>query len=187
MRRSDWLTRRLDRIRQHRAEAPSLNDGMRYLGGSYSLLIMNDHTRPQGCTLRDNIIEVNLPDAPEDNDARQEEARLEIMLWYKKKARQIFKERIDHWSDKLGLAYRSFAVSNPRRLWGSCSGRNDIRINWRLIIAPLILLDYVIVHELCHIKHKDHSARFWHAVEMAMPGCKHLRKQLRELDPGLVL
>ncbi|MGE3623788.1 MAG: M48 family metallopeptidase, partial [Bdellovibrionales bacterium] len=108
-------------------------------------------------------------------------------LWYKKEARRVFTERTEFWSQITGLRPRSLTVGNPQRQWGSCSAANDIRLNWRLILAAPALLDYVIVHELCHIPHKNHSSRFWALVESFLPGCKALRRELHALDAGLTL
>jgi predicted metal-dependent hydrolase len=189
LRQTGWLQRRLDGIRQHREASAAFGNGdhVLYLGTTYTPRVVENRGQPQGCALRDGMIEINLPDAPADAIARQEDMRLEILLWYKKQAKRVFKERLDHWSEKLNLPYRRFAVSNPRRLWGSCSARNDVCLNWRLILASLELIDYVVVHELCHVRHKHHGPRFWHLVESTMPDWKKLRKQLREFDPSLVL
>jgi predicted metal-dependent hydrolase len=130
------------------------------------------------------FFEVNLHDPPIAETARREEARLEILLWRKKQARRIFQERTDVWAARIGVKYRRLTPSNPRRQWGSCSAQNDIRINWRLVMAPPDLLDYVIVHELCHVTHKNHSKRFWNFVAVAMPDWKIRRKALHRLDPG---
>jgi predicted metal-dependent hydrolase len=114
----------------------------------------------------------------------REEIRLEIMLWYKKRARIVFRDCVAQWGEITGLRPRRVTVSNARRQWGSCSAGNDVRLNWRLVTAPPPLLDYVIVHELCHIAHKNHSQRFWDLVERYIPDCRARRRELRGLDPG---
>ncbi len=98
----------------------------------------------------------------------------------KEGAADLIKERLDIFSCKMGVEYDSFRMSNSRTRWGVCYRRADIRINWRLIKAPAEILDYVVVHELAHIKEKNHSTRFWALVAQIFPDHKLRRKQLRE-------
>ncbi|WP_133627269.1 M48 family metallopeptidase [Fonticella tunisiensis] len=71
-------------------------------------------------------------------------------------------------------------VKEQKSIWGSCSSRGNINFNWRLIMAPLSVIDYVVIHELCHLKHQDHSSKFWSLVEYVMPDYKEKKKWLRE-------
>jgi len=148
------------------------------------LRIVSNPERPQGCNIEGLYFEVNLHKPALTDAARREEARLEILLWHKKQARKIFRERTDSWAAHMGVKYRRLTPSNPRRLWGSCSAQDDIRLNWRLIMASPGLLDYVIVHELSHVVHKNHSKRFWNLVASIMPDWKGRRHELRKLDPA---
>ncbi len=80
----------------------------------------------------------------------------------------------------LGVRYRKLMLTEPERQWGSCNAQNVIRLNWRLIMAPLSLIDYVAAHELCHVPHKNHGPRFWRMLEKSMPDYKARRRQLRQ-------
>ncbi len=113
------------------------------------------------------------------DEGRLVEAQTELTLWYKRQARRVFAKRMAYWAERLGLRPSRLIVTAPLRQWGSCSATNDIRLNWRLIMAAPELLDYVIVHELCHIPHKNHGRAFWRSVEAAMPDAKALRRTLR--------
>jgi predicted metal-dependent hydrolase len=178
--------RRRRRIRIRRApRLPAEGDALLHLGERLTLRITENNEQPQGCAITGAFLEVNLPDA--DACARREEARLELQLWRKREARRIFRARTDEWAQRLGIKYREIKLTNARRLWGSCSARDDVRLNWRLIMAPPSLLDYVIVHELCHVTHKNHGPRFWRMVTAAMPDWKIRRLQLRAHDPGAEL
>lgn len=119
----------------------------------------------------------------------QEEIRTEVILWYKKRARQVFPERVEYWARQTGLEPKRLMVTSPQKRWGSCSADNVIRLNWQLIMAPVDLLDYVIVHELAHIRHKNHGKAFWAYVQKVMPDAQERRKALRTIkgDFGLVL
>ena len=140
-----------------------------YLGHYYHLNVIFDKDTPQGCALSPRRLTVNLHNTglcPRDLEA---ETRLEILLWLKKRARAKFERRLTLWADILGVSYKKIILSNAGRRWGSCNYQNIIRLNWRLIMAPLALIDYVVVHELCHIPHKNHSRHFWKLVAKTMP------------------
>ncbi|MCB0378023.1 MAG: M48 family metallopeptidase [Bdellovibrionales bacterium] len=84
---------------------------------------------------------------------------------YKQTAKKLMLQRVDIYSQKMDLAPTGIQFRCQRSIWGSCSAKNKISLNWKLIIAPLEIIDYVIVHEIAHIKHKNHSRRFWDLVE----------------------
>jgi len=98
----------------------------------------------------------------------------------KEEAARIIKERLDLYSLKMGVKYDSFGISSARKRWGACCRRADIRINWKLTKAQDTVLDYVIVHELAHIKERNHSKRFWALVAQTLPDHKDRRKWLKE-------
>ncbi len=84
--------------------------------------------------------------------------------WYRKKAQEYIGERTDHYSRVMKLAPRDIRISNARSRWGSCSQDNHLYFSWRLIMAPRPVIDYLVVHELAHMKEKNHSERFWGLV-----------------------
>jgi len=84
------------------------------------------------------------------------------------------------YSEKLKIAPPIFKVKHQKRRWGSCSANNVLRINFQLMMAPPEQLEYVVVHELCHVKEKNHSSRFWELVEGLMPGYEVYRKSLKK-------
>ncbi len=104
----------------------------------------------------------------------------EIKLWYKKKAAILISKRLDFFTKKFGLHYGALKITSARKRWGSCSGRNDMNFSWRLIMADKKAIDYVIVHEIAHIKHKDHSAKFWDCVESMMKDYRKYDSWLEE-------
>lgn len=188
--RSASILARLAEHKELRAEMPRrFIDGeyLRYLGQRYHLRVTRNPDAPQGCRLRPRFIDVNIADASLSDKALREEVRLEILLWLKKRAKAKFKKRMDLWAKKLGVDYKKLLVTDPARQWGSCGPDNVVRLNWRLVMAPLGLLDYVIAHELAHIKHKNHSPRFWNFLGRAMPDYAARRKRLRQMGPALVL
>ena len=95
-------------------------------------------------------------------------------------SKEIILARVRHWAAVLNLEYGRVFVKDQRTLWGSCSGRRNLNFNWRLAAAPPEALDYVVIHELCHLREMNHSKRFWDLVRAACPDYKARRKWLRD-------
>ncbi|HWJ94149.1 MAG TPA: SprT family zinc-dependent metalloprotease [Telluria sp.] len=103
-----------------------------------------------------------------------------VRLWYQGEAKRLFGERLDLYAARMGLAYNAFALSSAGTRWGSCTIEGNIRLNWRLIHYPLALIDYVVAHELAHLREMNHSARFWAIVESVYPDYDGARLALRK-------
>jgi len=114
-------------------------------------------------------------------------ARDLFVRWYRKEARERIEERVEHFSQRLQLFHQGIRITGARYRWGSCSAGNRLSFSWRIIMAPLHIIDYVILHELVHVKEKNHSKRFWEFLEMILPDCREHRRWLRESGPGLDL
>ena len=99
---------------------------------------------------------------------------------HKKYARKIFESRVAYFHQFTGGNYTSITIRDQKTRWGSCSGRGTLSFNWRLILAPPEILDYVVVHELCHLTHMDHSKDFWNMVGSIIPDYKIRKKWLKE-------
>jgi predicted metal-dependent hydrolase len=95
-------------------------------------------------------------------------------------ARRRLREVAEREADRLGLEYMRIAVRDTRTRWGSCSTRGTLSFSWRLVLAPAEVLEYVVVHELCHLRIHDHSPRFWRFLEQARPGYEAERTWLHE-------
>ena len=89
-------------------------------------------------------------------------------------------------AERIGVAYRRIRIGGQRTLWGSCSPRGTLSFNWRLVLAPLEVLDYVVVHELCHLRVPNHSRAFWVLVEGHRPRWRQQRDWLRDHGPELL-
>ena len=110
-----------------------------------------------------------------------ERKRLEILeKRYRKAARDTFEKRVAYWHPFTGGNYTSITVRDQRSRWGSCSSRGTLSFNYRLVFAPPRVLDYVVVHELCHLTHMDHSKNFWNYVKKYKPDFKEAKKVLKE-------
>jgi predicted metal-dependent hydrolase len=101
-------------------------------------------------------------------------------------ARELVSALAEEEAERLGVVYERIRIGGQRTLWGSCSARGTLSFNWRLVLAPLAVLDYVVVHELCHLRVPNHSRRFWTLVERHRPQWRDQRDWLREYGPELL-
>ncbi len=99
----------------------------------------------------------------------------------RERARSVFSERLAHIAPRLGVAPPPLRLSSARTRWGSCSHHGGISLNWRLVFMPLPVVDYVVAHELAHLKEMNHSPRFWSVVEQLCPDWRARRLELRQL------
>jgi predicted metal-dependent hydrolase len=118
-------------------------------------------------------------------DGREEKVRVVIgqalfTAWYRRQARQVLEERVSLLAQRYGFNYRQVRITSARTRWGSCSGRGTLSFPWRLVMAPLAVIDYVVVHELVHTVVKGHGPDFWGRVQALMPGYKQHVQWLKE-------
>ena len=113
--------------------------------------------------------------------------RAQIERWYRRMAREEVVPLLDEAVDALGVDYTSLRIANQRTRWGSCSTNGAMSFNWRLLLAPPEILDYVVWHEACHLVHMDHSQRFWSLLERHLPDYRTPRRWLRDNGATLVL
>ena len=110
----------------------------------------------------------------------QDKFKSSLKSWYKIKFKEIAIPRLNYFSDKYNLKINQVRFKNQKTLWGSCSSKNNINLNYLLVMAPMLVIDYVIIHELVHTVHKNHSENFWNAVEAIMPDYKKAKKWLNK-------
>ncbi|MDO9358255.1 MAG: SprT family zinc-dependent metalloprotease [Polaromonas sp.] len=113
-------------------------------------------------------------------DATAEQIRDSVQAWLMRQAKRIFTERLDHFAPHLGVQWRKLSLSSAGTRWGSASADGAIRLNWRLIHFKQSVIDYVVVHELSHLRVMDHSPRFWDTVRTVVPDYAELRSQLKD-------
>lgn len=111
--------------------------------------------------------------------------REQVLAGYREAARTHLTARVAHFAPQLGVRPRALRIKNARRRWGSASAAGGLNFNWRLILAPPAVLDYVVVHELCHLLELNHSPRFWARVAAVLPGHRACQAWLREHGPAL--
>lgn len=151
-----WIDRRLAEVGRQRAAVLARGETVPYLGQSLTLITEPGRVRAvrRGQTLV-------VPDGPERQAA--------LERWYRRMAREEVAARLDRACASAGLTYIKLTIRDQRTRWGSCSRAGAISINWRLLLAPESVLDYVIWHEACHLAVMDHSPRFWSLVAKYCP------------------
>ncbi len=142
-----------------------------YLGKEYTLEFVDNHNK-KGITLKNGRFLISKED--------KENAKRLFIEWYKKAARELILDRLNFYKRQLGFIPSGMKITGALSRYGSCSGKNNLSFSWRLIMAPLNIIDYVIIHEICHIKEKNHGPHFWGLVESIIPDYKQRRKWLKD-------
>jgi predicted metal-dependent hydrolase len=147
-----------------------------YLGNPYLLEIVEEQKKPL-------ILEKSFQLG---GSAHKDPARA-FERWYRGQAREILSERVKLYASQYGFQYKGIKITAARTRWGSCSSSGSLNFSWRLIMAPMEVVDYVIVHELVHTVFHNHSKRFWKKVEAIMPNYKEHKKWLRKNGQQVML
>lgn len=183
--KSDWIRRKLKEWENRSTETETLawenGTSLQYLGNAITLKLSAD-SKSRTVILDGAQLCVALPH-PEDTVA----IRRKVVQWYAKQARTDFERRIALLAARLGVNTPPLFLSNASTRWGSCNSRGDIRLNWRLIQAPPHIINYVVAHELAHLKEMNHSAKFWAWVETLYPEYLVARQELKALSQQLHL
>ncbi len=182
-RKADWICKKLESFEANRLPDQKKQyvegETYLYLGREYPLKIMTpDSIKKPFTALKDSELMV----IPGKTSEGLSPLLVKKAIWdfYSERAEEEVGSIIKDYSKRLGIAPPPFKVKYQKRRWGSCSADSVIRINFQLIMAPPEQLEYVVVHELCHIKEKNHSVRFWRLVGKLMPGYEIHRKDLKK-------
>ena len=191
--KADWILRKLQETRERHAHLAAhvidWRDGatLPFLGQTLTLKL--DPERRFGAAgahlltqqMSDNapaptvqILSLRLP-----HHATREQIRDAVQAWLMRQARQIFQARLDHFASLLVVQWKKLALSNAGTRWGSARADGSIRLNWRLVHFNMSVLDYVVAHELSHLRVMNHSPRFWDTVRSVVPDYALLRQQLK--------
>lgn len=179
--KAGWIVNRQARIREDRLNSFGRNyvagECFPYLGRPYMLNIEKSHHHMTSkCRLLDGLLEVTIPVSIDERAA----VKHALVDWYRKKAETIICQRLPYFMTKLNLHPTSVEIKNQKTQWGSCSPSGNIRFNWKIIMAPREVLDYIIVHELCHIVYGNHQPPFWNMVAAVIPDYKERKDWLRD-------
>jgi predicted metal-dependent hydrolase len=156
-----------------------------YQGTVYSLVIKPSKLKRVKVEFVDGYI-AHIPQTM-NPDEHSHEIREALIRWMKKQTKPLVEQMVEAHAAKRQLFPRSITVKTQKSRWGSCGIHNDININWLLIMAPKEVLEYVVVHELCHIKVKNHSSQFWALVADHLPDYKSRRLWLKQQGRSLMM
>lgn len=144
-------------------------EGFLYLGKYYKLFIVENQSEPlrfyDGFYLSKDVLS---------------SAREIFIAFYKKMAYQKISERVNFYATKLNLRFNKIRINNAKTRWGSCSSKGNLNFSWRLVMAPMSVIDYVVVHELVHLIEKNHGKEFWAKVRSVLPDYKERADWLKQ-------
>ena len=178
--KSNWILNKLQAREANQVEKIQWIDGehLLYLGQDIVLKFVIDNKKKihfERNELKIHALEANIHAAS---------SRM-VLMWYKKTAILDFTRRVEVFAAKLGVATPPVTISNAQSRWGSCNSRGEVRLSWRLLQAPPHIINYVICHELAHLKQMNHSAKFYAVLENLFPNYKTVEKELKLLSPHL--
>lgn len=186
--KADWIVRKLaeQRLRRAQQEATRIAWGhgarLPYLGQPLMLLLGHAARGALLAPLEQGAHALHLPLAP---GAPPAEVRAAVQAWLMRAARGHFTQRLDHFAPLLGVHWTRLRLSSAATRWGSARTGGAISLNWRLMHYAPPIIDYVVAHELAHLRVMDHSPRFWSVVHSVVPDHAALRRQLREQPASL--
>ncbi len=183
-RRAPWIVRRLAAVENGDGAAPRrewvTGETVLYLGRQYRLRFVDgDGLIPSAVRLTGRWLEVRLAE-PGKETAEKQHVIQAVEQWYRKRAESKLRQRVDLYAPRLGVRPKEVLVRSQTKRWASCSPDGTLRFNWRIVMAPLSLVDYVVVHELCHLRYPSHDKRFWLLLATVIPDCEERRNALRQ-------
>jgi predicted metal-dependent hydrolase len=182
-----WIVERLrDRAVLERPREREFVSGetFRYLGRSYRLRVVA-RASGEGVALRGGWLTVAISPAFAST-ARARRVRQFLASWYRQHAGERLPAFVDRWAKRLHVQPASVLVREAPKRWGSCDVRGNLRLNWRVVQAPARLIEYVVAHELMHIRHQRHTGAFWAALGRTMPDYEERRADLRRIGASLL-
>jgi len=185
-----WILEKLDHFTKVSEQIPDrpFEDGelLPYLGQTIRLRFITPSRAGKAVTLRDQTLSVSVPFEIAGAE-RREHVKAAVERWYRGQAKRLIRPRVRRASGSLNCEYNRIYVRGQKTRWASCSPRKNLSFNWRLMMAPPAVIDYVVLHEMVHLKELKHSRRFWHSVESFCPNYREHEAWLKENGPLLTL
>lgn len=157
-----------------------------FRGIQYNIIILPHKKKAIIINFNGKRFEIFINDTYSENE-RKSLIENAFKKWYIKTAFEVIKDRLDYYCKITGLTYNTFRIKEQKTCWGSCSKKRNLNFNWKLIMSPQWILDYVILHEICHLRHLNHSKEYWAMVEIYMASYKKAQKWLKKNGTGLAL
>ena len=165
-----WINKKKKLIEDQMKDASLNQNKLLYLGSLFPITLNQSSSKKLVFSGEEFISNSNNPEI----------LSLSIKKWYKNKFKEIAIPRLEYFADKYNLSVNQIRIKEQKTMWGSCSSKNNINLNYLLIMAPMDVIDYVIIHELVHTIHRNHSVNFWKSVESIMPNFKEAKRWLKE-------
>jgi predicted metal-dependent hydrolase len=182
--RAAWIIQKQEKIRRLRTiiikkEFVS-GESFPYLGRNYRLKVIKaDIGGNSSCKLIGGRFIVRINGKMKGREAR-EAVKVRLVQWYLERAEEKIADRIRRLIPLVGKSPKKIIIKNQEKRWGSCSHLGVIRFNWKIVMAPLSVMDYVIAHELCHLEHQNHTPEFWNKVGAIAPEYRGKREWLKK-------
>ena len=181
--RTSWIRRKLREQSQAVTPKPKeyvSGESFTYLGRNYRLKVLSGGNRE--AKLFGGYLEMGV-----SKNSKKSDIRNALTDWYERHALERLVEKTKRYAGIMSVSPNSVSVRGYKSRWGSCSSNGDISYNWRIIIAPHQIVDYLVVHELCHLEHPNHSPAYWKTVKRVIPDYLVCRKWLREQGATLAI
>ena len=178
--RADWINRQQAALRNAPEQRFGDGETIAYLGSHVPMAFGRGHGK--GVTVRfdGTGFRASIPTDLQEPQ-KEEKVRLAFIDWYRDRAAEHLPAVVDRWWPHLGRdGTPKILIRNQRRRWGSCAADGTLRFNWRVMLLEPALIDYIVVHELAHLTHMNHSPAFWNLVCRTIPDAQDRRKRLRE-------
>ncbi len=180
--KSKWIIKNIDKISEIKINLSQkeflAGEKFPLRGRNYKLkIIRKENTEPSLCFYKGTFTAI-IPEAVSYDEYR-EILRPLFLRFYHKKSQEILNERVKKYEIYFDKKPEKIRIKELKNTWGTCSGKNNISFNWRLVFAKTSIIDYVVIHELCHLKHKNHSKKFWKNIEKIMSNYKENKEWLR--------
>ena len=181
-----WISKKVAQLKEVQIPKPKefvSGEAFLFLGQNYRLKVQEGHQ--VGVELLDGYLltTVRISDTGEQ---RKEKIKKYLEYWYRSRARERLLEKVERYSKLIGVSSKGLRVGSFKSKWGSCDSRSKLAFNWNLIKAPHAVIDYVVIHELCHIIQPNHSKLFWQEVEKYDPAYKEHRVWLKQHASELI-
>jgi len=180
--KSKWIIKNIDKISEIKINLSQkeflAGEKFPLRGRNYKLKVKRKENAKPTLSFCKGTFTATMPKGLSDEDHRIILRPL-FLTFYQKKSEGIIKERVKKYQEYFDKKPEKIRVKELKNKWGTCTGKNNISINWRLVFAKTSIIDYVVVHELCHLKHKNHSKKFWREVEKILPNYKESKEWLR--------
>jgi len=168
-----WIIKKVDEVKKNRIKYPEKT----FTEGEEFLFLGNFYKLKFSENLKEKII---FSDAFYIDSKYKDRAKELLTKWYKNKAYEILFSRVEYYANKFGFKYNKVKVTLAKRRWGSCSFNGNLNFSYRILFLHIDVINYVVIHEIAHLKVRNHSRRFWMEVENLMPDYKKYDKYLKE-------